>query len=75
MILNFERAPKYSLYFIGAKVLAILKEQSNVTIEDIYQQLQVVYNGDLSISYLYLTLDWLYIIEKINIVDGVVILL
>lgn len=75
MILNFERDPKYSLYFIGAKILEILKKGTNETLDSIYQQLNIVYKNELSINYFYLALDWLFIIEKISINEDEVTLL
>lgn len=75
MIVNFERDPKFSLYFIGAKVIEILKTYPNLSVDSIYQQLNTIYNEELSINYFYLSLDWLYLIDKISIVNDKVNLL
>ena len=75
MIVNFERDPKFSLYFIGAKVIEILKTCPNLSVDSVYQQLNTIYNEELSINYFYLSLDWLYLINKITIVNNKVNLL
>lgn len=75
MIVNFERDPKFSLYFIGAKVIEILKKEPNISLDSIYQQLNLAYNEELSINYFYLAIDWLYLIDKVAIVNDKVNLL
>lgn len=73
MIINREREPKYSLYYIGAKILEILKTYGDLTIEEIYNKIKKSYD-DLSIDYIYYALDWLYILSLIKIEQNKVII-
>lgn len=65
MIINKERSPKNSLYYIGAIILKKIVE-NNGTI-----QLEKLINSfdkqEVGIKLIYFSLDWLYLINKIEI--------
>lgn len=68
MILNKNRNPKYSLYYIGAEILNILKTSKITNIFSLYEILNKnVFFNSLSIDYLYYSLDWLYLLKKIKL--------
>lgn len=65
MILNNERAPKDSLYYIGASLIEILKNKNNQL--EINELLKEAKNKNINISLYYYALDWLYLISLIDI--------
>ena len=68
MIVNVDRDPKYSLYYIGANILELLKSNNgNLSIEEIYNKLQGVIGKNLQIDFVYYSLDWLYLISLITL--------
>ncbi len=73
MILNYERSPQYSLFYIGAKILKTIDSNNDIMIDTLYEQIKAEYNNDLSITYFYLALDWLYLVEAIEIIDNKVV--
>lgn len=72
MIVNYERNPQYSLYYIGAQILKYLRT-SEYAIDVLYEHIKDEYKGELSITYFYLALDWLYLINVIKIIDNKVV--
>lgn len=70
MIINNDREPKYSLYFIGAKILRILNEFKDKTVDFVYDKVNQLYEGNLSIGFFYLGVDWLFLLGKIDIRNG-----
>ena len=74
MIINYQRNPRYSLFYVGAKILEFLKQTGYKFIDDIYQELRKLYNDKISIEYFYLSLDWLFLIDKVKIENEVVYL-
>lgn len=68
MIVNMDRDPKYSLYYIGANILDLLKSNNgNLSIEELYVKLQSVVGKRLQIDFVYYSLDWLYMISLITL--------
>lgn len=74
MIVNYSREPKYSLYYIGFHILNFLKDINGQTIEELHFRLNNEMNVKLGIDFLYLSLDWLYLIGAITLKDNQVIL-
>lgn len=70
MIINVDREPTLSLYYLGGVVLQILKKQSFSYIDDLYKEVMKNINQDIHIDFLYYTLDWLYILSAIKINEG-----
>ncbi|WP_424320430.1 ABC-three component system middle component 6 [Lacticaseibacillus chiayiensis] len=63
MILPTDTRPELSLYFIGAKLLGVLKtfEDGRGSFFDVYRALQE--EVDVSLKLYQLTLDWLFLIN------------
>lgn len=65
MILNTERNPKDSLYYIGAILLEILQSSKDgFYIDELRNKAK---NKKINMSFFYYALDWLFIISKIEI--------
>ena len=75
MIINTEREPLYSLYFLGGVIIDILKSTQSETLDSLYLKFQKYINKSIHIDFFYYALDWLYIISIVDIKDGVVCLL
>lgn len=67
MIVNIDREPKYSLYYIGGIILEILKEQDHISIDELYQKTKQLIDENLYIDFIYYSLDWLYMLSLIEI--------
>lgn len=67
MILNHEREPKYSLYYIGSTLLNLLKLEHSLTLFELHNYLKKEIDDDLDINFLYLSLDWLFILNTIEL--------
>ncbi len=74
MIINPERSPSLSLYYLGSLVLKILLEKDNILIENLYETLQLKLGLELHIDFFYYALDWLYIISAIKLDEEMVCL-
>lgn len=74
MILNQNREPKYSLYYIGFQLITYLKEYRELTIEELHTRVNKHMGIELDIDFLYLSLDWLYLINAIELEEDMVIL-
>lgn len=72
MIINYDRNPEYSLYYLGSEVLSLLSSNEKISIEDLYVFIKKKTKIDIHIDFLYYTLDWLYLISAIYIKNGVV---
>lgn len=66
MIINMEREPKYSLYYVGAMILEVLKKEKSICIDNLYNHIRDSFNDDISIDFIYYSLDWLYILSLIK---------
>ena len=67
MIINIDRRPEYSLFYIGSLIIELLKKINRATIETIYDKICLETNIDYNINYIYYSLDWLFLMEKINL--------
>jgi hypothetical protein len=70
MIINDVPEPQKSLYVIGADILAALRDSSDKSIDPI--RLFDLFNSrtnKVSITYFYFGLDWLYLLDAIEL-DG-----
>lgn len=67
MIINLDREPKYSLYYIGAIILEQLKAANSLPLESLFDIVRAEIDTDLSIDFVYYTLDWLYLLSLIRL--------
>lgn len=67
MIINVDRKPSLSLIYIGGCVLRVLKQENKQSIEKILFEIRKSYIPDVSINFLYYTLDWLFLSNLIKL--------
>ena len=68
MIINFDRNPKYSLFYIGYEILNYIKtKNSEVSIDELYKVIQDKADDNINIAYLYYALDWLFLMSMIRL--------
>ena len=60
--------PQDSLYYIGSLVIEILKNTPSIKIIDLLQKLNET--KSLTIETLLLTLDWLYLVNIVEVNEG-----
>lgn len=65
MLLPDNIHPEFSVYYNGALVLKALKNQSDVKLIDLFYEVKKI--QDISFSLFTLCLDWLYLIEAVQI--------
>lgn len=73
MIINFEREPYLSLYYLGSIVIEILYNNSEYLLDDLYEELKKKINHNIHIDFFYYTLDWLYIQSLVELKNRKVI--
>jgi len=73
MIINQDREPKYSLFYIGSIILEILDKSKGISIDELYVQVKEQIDKNLHIDFLYYSLDWLYILSTIKLEGNKVI--
>lgn len=66
MIINMDREPKYSLYYIGAIILQLLMQNNELIIEEIHKQIKIQVDDSLHIDFIYYALDWLFLLSLIR---------
>jgi hypothetical protein len=70
MIINVERKPSLSLYYIGGIILQILKKDKCHTIDNLFEIIKGEIDQDLHIDFYYYALDWLFILSKVRLIKG-----
>lgn len=70
MIINAERDPSISLYYLGSVVLKSLIKEENCALDELYALVQKDLGNDLHIDFFYYTLDWLFILSAIKLEGG-----
>lgn len=74
MIINLERSPDYSLYYIGGIVVEYLKKHGQTPVEQLYVEVKANIGEKMHIDFLYYALDWLYLLSLIETDKNKVIL-
>ena len=64
--------PEDSIYYNGAKLLEIILLERRITIAELYVRLREKLN--ISFATMLLSLDWLYMIECVEVKNGEVVL-
>ena len=72
MIVNFEREPELSLYYLGGILLSILKYKKAVSIEELILETQGDLGKKVHVDFIYYALDWLYLLSLITIKEETV---
>ena len=72
MLVPDNTRPEDTIYFNGAKVLQVIQNEKRLAITDLYVILKK--KSDISFATMLLCLDWLYLIDCIEVNNGEVIL-
>lgn len=67
MIINMERDPALSLYYLGAVIIEILSENPFFLLDDLYDEVKTKINQNIHIDFYYYALDWLFIQSLIEL--------
>lgn len=67
MIINMERDPALSLYYLGAVIIEILSENPIFLLDDLYDEVKAKINQNIHIDFYYYALDWLFIQSLIEL--------
>ncbi len=70
MIVNAEREPDYSLYYLGSILLEILESTDVMPIEELLSETKNRLNKEIHIDFLYYTIDWLFLLSLVSIREG-----
>lgn len=70
MIINIDRNPELSLYYLGAKILNILVEKNSMEIEELLQKTKEAVDVEVHVDFFYYALDWLYLLGAVKINKG-----
>lgn len=70
MILNSQRQPDFSLYYLGGMLLEILEQKKILSIEELLEESQQRIEKKVHVDFIYYALDWLYLLELVKIEEG-----
>ncbi len=70
MIVNVEREPNRSLYYLGGLLLFILKQKKVMSMEKVLSEVQQHFNEKIHVDFIYYALDWLFLLSLIKIEGG-----
>lgn len=70
MIINFDRKPDFSLYYLGSILLAILEQVTVISIEDLLSEMQNQLKEKVHVDFIYYALDWLFLLSIVRIEGG-----
>lgn len=74
MIVNLERSPEYSLYYVGGIVIEYLRKHGKSQIEQLYAEIKSHINENVHVDFLYYALDWLYLLSLVEMEKNTVML-
>ncbi len=70
MIINIEREPNLSLYYLGSVLLSILENDPIIGIETLLMKSKCKIKEKIHIDFWYYALDWLFLLSLIEINEG-----
>ena len=70
MILNSQRHPKFSLYYLGGVLLKMLEDKKVVSMWEMFNEVQKTLGEDVYIDFIIYSLDWLYLLDLIKVEEG-----
>ena len=70
MIVNVEREPDLSLYYLGSILLKILSQVKVISIDDLLQEIHNQFEKKVHVDFIYYTLDWLFLLSLVKIEEG-----
>ena len=68
MILNSQRQPDFSLYYLGG--VKILEQVKVISIEKLLEESQQHLKKRVHVDFIYYALDWLYLLELVRVEEG-----
>lgn len=74
MILFENEDPKVSIYYLASIMIDILNEYKELKFDVFYQLLEDKIGYTVSIDDVYYSLDWLYLLDLVDVFDNKVIL-
>lgn len=72
MIINGDREPDLSLYYIGSMLLDILEHTASLPIDQLIQKAQHKLGKKTHVDFIYYALDWLFLLSAVRIDEGMV---
>ena len=70
MIINSQRQPDFSLYYLGALLLKNLEQDKVIPIDDLLERAQEQLEKRVHIDFMYYALDWLYLLGLVRVEEG-----
>lgn len=70
MIVNAEREPNLSLYYLGGVLLEILEREKVIPLEELLCEVRNRLKKQIHIDFLYYTIDWLFLVSLVRIKGG-----
>lgn len=70
MIINSQRQPDFSLYYLGSLMLDFLKKSEAVPIDDLFINVQKKVKEQVHVDFMYYALDWLYLLGLVEMKEG-----
>lgn len=70
MIVNVEREPNFSLYYLGGVLLNILEQVKVMPIEELLSESQKCLEKKVHVDFVYYALDWLFLLSLVKVEEG-----
>ena len=70
MIVNVEREPDLSLYYLGGVLLGILEQEKVIPLEELLCEVRNRLKKKIHVDFMYYTLDWLFLLSLVRIKEG-----
>lgn len=70
MIINIERGPELSLYYLGSVLLGILNQVKVISVEELLCKIQCQLGETVHVDFIYYALDWLFLLSLVRIEEG-----
>ena len=67
MLISTESNPKYSIYYVGAIILEVLKYQRDIEIDELFNIVRDEIGAQLNIDHIYYSLDWLFLLNTVKL--------
>lgn len=70
MIINSQRQPDMSLYYLGGLMLDVLIKSEAIPIDDLFTNIQKKLKEQVHVDFMYYALDWLYLLGLVEMKEG-----
>lgn len=70
MIVNIEREPDMSLYYLGGALIQFLERVRVIAIGELLQEIQNELGQKVHVDFMYYALDWLFLLSLVRIEEG-----